>query len=36
MYILGLAVVAGAGGFVFYKKKKAKRLAELEEDDEDI
>ena len=36
VYILGLAVVAGAGGFVFYKKKKAKRLAELEEDDEDI
>lgn len=35
-YIIGLVVVAGAGGFVFYKKKKAKRLAELEEDDEDI
>ncbi len=35
-YIIGVVVIA-AGGFVFYKKKqKAKRLAELEDEDEDI
>lgn len=36
-YIVGVVVIAAAGGFVFYKKKqKAKRLAELEDEDEDI
>ena len=35
-YIVGVVVIA-AGGFVFYKKKqKAERLAELEDEDEDI
>ncbi len=34
--IAGVVVVAAAGGFVYMKKKKAKQLAELEDEDEDI
>jgi len=35
--VIGVAVIAAGGGFMFWKKKqKAKRLAELEDEDEDI
>lgn len=35
-YIIGGVIIAGAAGLFIYKKKKAKRLAELEDEDEDI
>ena len=35
--VIGAAAIAAGGGFLFWKKKqKAKRLAELEDEDEDI